>query len=72
MSAKKYSIKEFSNKFSLTPSTLRYYEEQGLIKPHRSINKQRYYDEDDANWLQFLLHFKNIGMSIADLKKYVA
>ncbi|MDF7637861.1 MerR family transcriptional regulator [Lactobacillus sp. ESL0791] len=68
----KYSIQQFSEKFNLAPSTLRYYEEEGLIKPHRLANRQRYYDEDDANWMRFLLHLKNTGMSIADLKKYVA
>ncbi|MDF7682485.1 MerR family transcriptional regulator [Lactobacillus sp. ESL0679] len=68
----KYSIQQFSTKFNLAPSTLRYYEEEDLIKPHRLANKQRYYDEDDVNWMRFLMHLKNTGMSIADLKKYVA
>ncbi|WEV50902.1 MerR family transcriptional regulator [Lactobacillus sp. ESL0731] len=69
---KKYTIKDFSAMFSLAPSTLRYYEDEGLIKPHRLINQQRYYTDDDVNWMRFLLHLKNTGMSISDLKKYVA
>ncbi|WEV37035.1 MerR family transcriptional regulator [Lactobacillus sp. ESL0677] len=40
---------------------MRYYDEDSLIKPHRLANKQRYYDEDDVNWMRFLMHLKIRG-----------
>lgn len=66
-----YSIGAFAKAVGLTAPTLRYYEDQGLIEPHRHANGRRYYQEDDVNWVKFLLHLKGTGMSISDLKQYV-
>lgn len=66
-----YSIGDFAKAVGLTAPTLRYYEAQGLIEPHRSANGRRYYQENDVNWVKFLLHLKGTGMSISELKQYV-
>lgn len=50
---------------------MRFYETQGLIKPHRNSSGRRFYTEDDIDWMKFLLHLKGTGMAIADLKTYV-
>ncbi|MDF7668483.1 MerR family transcriptional regulator [Lactobacillus sp. ESL0703] len=68
----KYSIAEFSALFDLKPSTLRFYEKEELIKPQRSANGHRFYVDADVQWMKFLEHLKGTGMSIIDLKKYVA
>ena len=67
-----YTISEFGAKIGLTASTLRYYETEGLIKPHRYTNGRRYYTEDDVSWVKFINHLKGTGMSISDLKQYIA
>ncbi|MCI4168305.1 MerR family DNA-binding transcriptional regulator [Bacillus spizizenii] len=36
-----YSIGEFANIISVTTSTLRYYEKEGLLNPHRNKNNIR-------------------------------
>lgn len=69
--SKKYNIGEFSHKFNLPASTLRYYESEGLIRPQRDPNGRRYYTEDDVSWLKFLNHLKGTGMSIKELKQYI-
>ncbi|WP_318765418.1 MerR family transcriptional regulator [Lactiplantibacillus carotarum] len=66
-----YSIGDFAQAVGLTAPTLRYYETEGLIEPHRLANGRRYYEEADINWVKFLLHLKGTGMSISELKQYV-
>lgn len=66
-----YSIGDFAKAVGLTAPTLRYYENEGLIEPHRHANGRRYYDPADVNWVKFLLHLKGTGMSISELKQYV-
>lgn len=72
MAEKQYKIGEFGRTVGLSSFTLRYYEDEGLIKPHRDENGQRYYLEQDIRWLQFLLHLKSTGMTMAELKQYVS
>lgn len=66
----KYPIGEFANIVGVNKSTLRYYESEGLLTPHRNENNLREYDEHDIGWFRFLLHLKNTGMSMAELKQY--
>ncbi|WP_125762938.1 MerR family transcriptional regulator [Companilactobacillus hulinensis] len=66
-----YRIGDFAEVTGLSSPTLRYYEKEGLIKPHRTDNGLRYYTEQDANWIKFLLHLKSTGMTIEQLKQYV-
>lgn len=66
-----YSIGAFSAKIGLSASTLRYYESEGLIKPQRHPNGQRYYTHEDTDWIKFLNHLKGTGMSIEELKQYI-
>lgn len=66
-----YRIGDFAEMTGLTSPTLRYYEKEGLVKPHRSENGLRFYTDADVKWIKFLLHLKSTGMSIEQLKKYV-
>ncbi len=67
-----YEIGEFAKIVGLSAPTIRYYENQGLLKARRSENGRRYFTHTDIQWVQFLLHLKGTGMSINNLKKYVA
>lgn len=67
-----YSIGEFANIIGLTTSTLRYYEKEGLLTPHRNDHNIREFTDQDIDWMQFLLHLKDSGMSMAELKQYTA
>lgn len=68
---KKYRIGDFAEVTGLSSPTLRYYEKEGLINPHRTENGLRYYTEQDVDWIKFLLHLKSTGMTIEQLKQYV-
>lgn len=65
------TIKEVSNKFGLTPDTLRFYEKKGLIGP---VNKTeggiRNYGEKDLSRIEFIKCMKDAGIPLDVLKKY--
>lgn len=66
-----YSIHEISEMFDLPTSTLRYYEEVGILtKVERTGNNQRVYKEMHVNRLKTICCFKRAGMSISELQKF--
>lgn len=63
-----YTIKEISERFQMPSSTLRYYEEIGLLtNVGRSFAGQRIYEECHVNRLKTLCCFKRTGMTISQL-----
>lgn len=63
-------IKEFSEKCGLSIDTLRYYEKENLLRPLRNENGYRDYGERDIEWIGFILRLKEMGVPIAQIKKY--
>lgn len=67
-----YTVKEVSNILNLTEHTIRYYTNKGLIPTlKRDKNNIRLFDDDSVNWIVFVKHFKNCGMSINEIKEFV-
>ncbi len=69
-----YSIKEAAALTGLPASTLRYYESIGVIAPisRGASSKHRVYDEDDLDQLTWIACLAATGMSVGDMKEYVA
>lgn len=66
-----YTIKEFSKKVNLSPSTLRYYEKEGLLpSSKRRNNSHRVYTDSDIPWITLICCLRSTGMSVRDLKRY--
>jgi DNA-binding transcriptional MerR regulator len=66
-----YTIKEFSQKLNLSPSTLRYYEKEGLLPSiKRRNNSHRIYDDSDIPWITLISCLRSTGMSVSDLRHY--
>ena len=65
-----YSIGKFSKLTRLSVHTLRYYENEGLLRPQRDGSNRRYYNESDYQWLLFILRLKAVGMPIKEIKHY--
>lgn len=65
-----YSIGEFAQIVGVATSTLRYYENEGLLTPERDENNIRVFTDSDIGWVKFLLHLKDSGMSMTELKQY--
>ena len=67
--AKKLTISELASEFGVTPRTIRYYEEKGLLQPHRDTpTSQRLYDDRDRARLKLILRGKRFGYSLAELE----
>ncbi len=68
---KQYTIKEVSQKFNLPSSTLRYYEQVGILTDvERTSSGQRIYLDKHINRLKTICCFKRTGMTIAQLQKF--
>lgn len=66
-----YTIKEIARLFDINASTLRYYEEIGLLtEVGRNENNQRVYDDSHIAKLNGINCFKRTGMSIAQIQKF--
>jgi DNA-binding transcriptional MerR regulator len=67
-----YRIAEAAGLLGVAPTTLRYYEDIGLVdKPSRGSNGYRAYDEDDLARLRFVTAVKNLGIPLSDVRELV-
>ena len=67
-SGARMTISELAAEFGITPRAIRYYEEVGLLSPHRDTpTSQRLYDERDRARLKLILRGKRFGYSLAEL-----
>lgn len=62
-----YSIQQFAELSGVTPRTLRYYHELGLVVPQVSANSYRVYSSADADRLQKVLMFVELGFALKDI-----
>lgn len=69
-----YTIKEAAALTGLPASTLRYYESIGVISPisRGATSKHRMYDEGDLDQLMWVACLAATGMSVSDMRQYVA
>lgn len=68
------TIAEAAEHTGLTPDTLRYYENDGLmLRPvGRSSSGHRRYTEADLRWIELLTRLRGTGMPIRDVRRYAA
>lgn len=70
---KEYTIREISKMFGLPASTIRYYEDEGILTNiARTASGQRIFTDGHVNRLRTICCFKNTGMTIAELKQFFA
>jgi DNA-binding transcriptional MerR regulator len=63
-----YSIAELAREFAITARTIRFYEDEGLIKPKRQ-GLTRLYSAHDRVRLGWILRGKRLGFSLAEIKE---
>jgi DNA-binding transcriptional MerR regulator len=67
-----YTIHQVASKLCLTPSTLRYYDKEGLLPTlKRTESGIRTFGETEMQWLELICCLKNSGMSIAEIKHFM-
>ena len=52
----------------LTRKAILYYEDKGLIKPHKGENNYRSYSQDDVKKLLKISIYRKLGLSISEIK----
>lgn len=63
-----YSISELCREFGVTPRTLRFYEQKGLLSPARR-GWTRLFSYRDRARLQLVLRGKRVGFSLEEIKE---
>lgn len=65
-----YSIKQVADMMGVTTSTLRYYDQEGLLPDVERKNGIRVFGDKDFKWLRVLNCLKNTNMPIKKIKEY--
>lgn len=65
-----YTIGELARMFEVTPRTIRFYEQEGLLAPERR-GQTRIYHEKDRVRLKLTLRGKRLGFSLAEIREVV-
>ncbi len=68
--AESFTISELAAEFGLTPRTIRFYEDEGLISPGRS-GMNRVYSRRDRARLELICRGKRLGFSLAEVKEFL-
>ncbi|MCF6275741.1 MAG: MerR family transcriptional regulator [Robiginitomaculum sp.] len=65
-----WSIADTAEHFDITTRALRFYEDKGLLTPHRA-NGRRVFNSGDRERLEKILRAKRIGFSLEDIKQFL-
>ena len=64
-----YTVGEIAKKLNVAPSTLRYYDKEGLLPfVERSVGGIRVFHDEDMDWLELIECMKHTGMPIKEIK----
>ncbi|APA84951.1 MerR family transcriptional regulator [Paraburkholderia sprentiae WSM5005] len=58
------TVRDAADRLGVTPRTLKYYEERGLVSPTRSEGRYRLYDEEDLKRFARVLRLRSLGFSL--------
>jgi DNA-binding transcriptional MerR regulator len=61
------TVRDAAEQLGVTPRTLKYYEERGLVTPSRSEGRYRLYDENDLERFGRILRLRSLGFSLAGI-----
>lgn len=67
-----YTVGEMAKKLGVAPSTLRYYDKEGLLPfVARSKSGIRIFRESDLEWLRIIGCLKKTGMALKEIRRFV-
>jgi len=68
-----YTVRELAEIAGVSPRTLRYYDQIGLLQPTRDAsNGYRRYDTREVNALQQILFYRELGLPLEDIARLLA
>lgn len=65
-----FAISDLSREFGITPRTLRFWEDQGILAPQRE-GRNRVFTRRDRARLKMALRGKRLGLSLAEIKDLI-
>lgn len=65
-----FTISDLSDEFGVTARALRFYEDEGLIAPHRK-GLSRIYTKRDRARLAWIMRAKNVGFSLTEIRDMI-
>ena len=65
-----FAIGELAEMFEVTPRTIRFYEQEGLLSPERKGQRRIYHDKDRVR-LKLTLRGKRLGFTLAEIREVV-
>jgi DNA-binding transcriptional MerR regulator len=66
-----FTISELASQLDISASTIRFYEEKGLISPARTPGNQRVYTKKDRTRLKLILRGKHFGASLEQIAEMI-
>ncbi|MEJ5347951.1 MAG: MerR family DNA-binding transcriptional regulator [Desulfosoma sp.] len=66
-----FTISELAAQLDISPRTIRFYEEKGLITPRRTPGNQRVYTLKDRARLKLILRGKRFGFSLDEIAEMI-
>lgn len=63
-------IQDVSRQLGVTPRTLRFYEDNGLISPQR-VGSTRVYTKRDVGRMQLIMRGKKLGFTIREIREFL-
>ena len=71
MGMKRYRIGEIARLSGLTPRTIRYYGELGLLSDGRTRGGQRFFSDQDLVYLKRIIELKSLGFSLDEISRII-
>lgn len=65
-------IGDLARRTGLSVSAIRFYEEKGLVEPHRTAGNQRRFLRSDIRRLSFILIAQRLGLSLSEIEDALA
>ena len=65
-----FTIGELAREFDVTPRTIRFYEDQGLLAPRRE-GQRRIYNLRDRTRLKLTLRGKRLGLTLSEIRELI-
>ncbi|AEO47826.1 MerR family transcriptional regulator [Rhodospirillum rubrum F11] len=65
-----YSVTDLGRSLGITPRTIRFYEDKGLISPRR-VGTTRVYTAKDRARMTLILRGKSLGFTLRDIKEFL-
>ena len=70
LAASTFAISDLAREFGITPRTIRFWEDQGILSPARDGSKRIFARRDRAR-LKMALRGKRLGLSLAEIKDLI-